>query len=100
MFVCFFLFVHLAFNFLTIKPNSNLYFLGNNKPIKLMDYIRLIEKACSKKANLKLLPKQPGAVLETFADIAPSTEELGFSPKTNLDEGIPRFVEWFREYHK
>ena len=62
--------------------------------------IRIIEKACSKKANLKLLPMQPGDVLETFADIEHSKEELGFSPKTNLDEGIPRFVEWFRKYHK
>ena len=65
-----------------------------------MDYIQIIEKACSKKANLKLLPMQPGDVLETFADIEHTTEELGFSPKTNLEEGIPRFVEWFREYHK
>ena len=82
-----------------IAPHK-IFNLGNNKPIKLMDYIRIIEKACSKKANLKLLPMQPGDVLETFADIKHSTEELGFSPKTNLDEGIPRFVEWFREYHK
>ena len=82
-----------------IAPHK-IFNLGNNKPIKLMDYIRLIEKACSKKANLKLLPMQPGDVLETFADIEHSKEELGFSPKTNLDEGIPRFVEWFREYHK
>ena len=82
-----------------IAPHK-IFNLGNNKPIKLMDYIRIIEKACSKKANLKLLPMQAGDVLETYADIENSTEELGFSPKINLDEGIPRFVEWFREYHK
>jgi len=82
-----------------IAPHK-IFNLGNNKPIKLMDYIRIIEKACSKKANLKLLPMQPGDVLETYADIENSMEELGFSPKINLDEGIPRFVEWFREYHK
>ena len=82
-----------------IAPHK-IFNLGNNKPIKLMDYIRIIEKACSKRANLKLLPMQPGDVLETFADIKHSTEELGFSPKTNLDEGIPRFVEWFQEYNK
>ena len=82
-----------------IAPHK-IFNLGNNKPINLMDYIRIIEKACSKKANLKLLPMQPGDVLETYADIENSMEELGFSPKINLDEGIPRFVEWFREYHK
>ena len=65
-----------------------------------MDYIQIIEKTCCKKANLKLLPMQPGDVFETCADIEISKEELGFVPKTDLDEGIRRFVEWFQQYHK
>ena len=77
-----------------------IYNLGNNKPVKLMDYIQIIEKTCCKKANLKLLPMQPGDVFETYADIEISKEELGFVPKTDLNEGIRRFVEWFQQYHK
>ena len=76
-----------------------IYNLGNNKSVKLMDYINVIEKACGKKANIKFLPIQPGDVLETYADISQSTEELGFLPRTSIEVGIPNFVNWFREYH-
>ena len=82
------------------SPPHKIYNLGNNKPVKLMDYIQIIEKICCRKANLKLLPMQPGDVFETYADIEISKEELGFVPKTNLGDGIRLFVEWFQQYHK
>ena len=82
------------------SPPHKIYNLGNNKPVKLMDYIQIIEKTCCRKANLKFLPMQPGDVFETYADIELSKEELGFVPKTGLDDGIRRFVEWFQQYHK
>ena len=81
-------------------PPHRLYNLGNNRPEALMDFIGAIEKACGRKAVLDLQPMQPGDVPETCADIAASTRDLGFSPKTTIAEGIPRFVAWFRDYHR
>ena len=75
------------------------YNLGNNRPVALMDYIGVIERACGKKAIIEFRPLQPGDVLETYADIDASTRDLGFSPTTPIEEGIPRFVDWYRAYH-
>jgi len=77
-----------------------LYNLGNNKPVALMDYIRVVEKACGRKALIDFRPMQPGDVLETYADIEDSTRDLGFNPKIPIEVGIPRFVDWFRKYHE
>ena len=63
-----------------------------------MDFIGEIEKACGRKAILDLQPMQPGDVKETCADIEASVRDLGFSPKTTIAEGVPRFVAWFRDY--
>jgi UDP-glucuronate 4-epimerase len=76
-----------------------LYNLGNNRPVPLMDYIGVIERACGKKAVIEYRPLQPGDVLETYADITDSTRDLGFAPTTPIEEGIPRFVDWYRRYH-
>ena len=75
------------------------YNLGNNKPVALMDYIRMIEKACERQALIDLRPMQPGDVLATYADIEDSTRDLGFEPTVPIEIGIPRFVTWFRSYH-
>ena len=75
------------------------YNLGNNRPVPLMEYIGVIEAACGKKAVIDFQPLQPGDVLETYADIGTSTRDLGFFPTTSIDEGIPKFVEWYRNYH-
>ena len=77
-----------------------IYNLGNNQPVALLDYIRVIEKACGREAALEMKPMQPGDVLETYADIATSQRDLGFEPATSIDVGIPRFVDWYRQYHK
>jgi len=65
----------------------------------LNDFIAAIEKACGKQAIRKLEPMPAADVPRTYADIRLAARDLGFSPKTTLDEGIPLFVEWFRGYN-
>lgn len=77
-----------------------LYNIGNHTPVGLMDYIAIIEKAVGKKARLNLLPKQPGDVDVTFADVSELKAATGFEPKTPLAEGIAKFVGWYRDYYK
>ncbi len=76
-----------------------IYNLGNSHPEKLTDFIALIEKALDKKASYDFQPLQAGDVPATFADIEESTADFGFSPKVNLEEGIGRFISWYRSYH-
>jgi UDP-glucuronate 4-epimerase len=76
-----------------------LYNLGNHRSEPLMRFIQVIERACNRKARIEFAPLQPGDVPETYADIEASTRDFGFLPRTTIDEGIPRFVAWFREYH-
>jgi UDP-glucuronate 4-epimerase len=64
-----------------------------------MRFIGLIEQALGVKAQIDFEPMQPGDVKETFADIGPLRRDTGFEPRTSIDEGIPRFVEWYREYY-
>ena len=80
------------------KPHR-LYNLGNNKPEPLMRFINTIETALGRKAMLDFKPMQPGDVKATAADIGDSTRDLGFVPRIGIDEGIPRFVRWFKDYH-
>ncbi|MDR3448255.1 MAG: NAD-dependent epimerase/dehydratase family protein [Alphaproteobacteria bacterium] len=77
-----------------------LYNLGNSQAENLMDFIAVMEKALSKKAVIDFQPLQPGDVPETFADITASTRDFGFKPVTGIEQGIPKFVEWYRGYHK
>ncbi len=75
-----------------------IYNLGNNRPEQLIDFVRAIEAACGKPAEIQFAPMQPGDVLATAADVSASTRDLGFRPTTPISEGIPRFVAWFRAY--
>ncbi len=77
-----------------------LYNIGNNQPETLRDFISAIENACGKKAVLDMLPMQPGDVPITYADIDSLVEDTGFSPNTPLQDGINRFVEWYRDYYQ
>jgi UDP-glucuronate 4-epimerase len=77
-----------------------LYNLGNNKPETVNGLIAVIEKATGRKAKIDYQDGPPGDVLETYADIARASRDFGFAPRVPLSEGIPRFVEWFRRYHK
>ncbi|RQW18717.1 NAD-dependent epimerase [Bacillus sp. C1-1] len=74
--------------------------IGNNEPVKLMDFIRTIEKHVGKEAKLEYLPMQPGDVQATYADIDDLKATIGFSPDTTIDEGIGKFVDWYKSYYK
>ena len=77
-----------------------LYNLGNHRCEPLTRFVEVIERACGRKARIQYAPMQPGDVPETYADIEASRRDLGFEPKTPIDEGVPKFVAWFRDYHK
>jgi UDP-glucuronate 4-epimerase len=77
-----------------------LYNLGNNRSEKLTDFIAEIEQALGKRAIMRFEPIQKGDVIRTYADIEESRRDLGFEPVTTIADGIPRFIEWFRQYHK
>ena len=76
-----------------------LYNIGNNRSEDLMRVVELLEKATGTKALLDPKPMQPGDVRDTFADISAIERDHGFRPATAIDEGVPRFVQWYREYH-
>jgi UDP-glucuronate 4-epimerase len=76
-----------------------IYNLGNHRLEKLLDFIAVLERLLGRKAVKELLPLQPGDVPETFADIEASRRDLGFEPKTTLEIGLARFVEWYKRYH-
>ena len=73
--------------------------IGNDKPIKLMDFIRAIEQAAGKTAKINFKPMQPGDVVGTAASITKLNAINGFEPKTDINVGIQNFVDWFREYY-
>ena len=75
------------------------YNLGNHRPEQLMHFIGLLEQALGRSAVKEMLPMQPGDVPSSFAEITASQRELGFSPRTPIAEGIPKFVEWYKEYN-
>src|SRR4051812_22473553 len=77
-----------------------LYNIGNNRSEDVMRVVELLEQATGRKALLSPEPMQPGDVKETFADISAIERDLGFEPATTIDEGVPRFVDWYRGYHK
>lgn len=82
----------------SVSPHR-LYNIGNNRSEELGEMISLIERACGRPAERRLLPMQPGDVRDTFADISAIQRDLGFAPRTTIAEGVPRFVDWYRQYH-
>jgi len=77
-----------------------IYNIGNHRSEDLMRVVELLEQATGKKALLSPEPMQPGDVKESFADISAIERDHGFKPTTTIDEGVPRFVEWYRDYHR
>ena len=75
------------------------YNIGNNNPVGLMDFIGTLEKCLGRKAKKNLMPMQPGDVPETCADIDDLMTAVGFKPSTPVEEGIRRFVEWYKGYY-
>jgi UDP-glucuronate 4-epimerase len=81
------------------RATHRLYNIGNNRSEELTRMIGLIEEACGRQAEKRLLEMQPGDVRDTYADISAIQRDLGYSPTTTIDEGVPRFVDWYRKYH-
>lgn len=74
------------------------YNIGNNSPVELMDYIASLEKALGKKADMEMLPLQPGDVPDTYADVTNLVEQFHYQPSTPVDQGVANFVAWYRNY--
>ena len=81
------------------SPAHRVFNLGNNRAEPLLKVIEILEKALGKQTERQLEPIQPGDVPETFADISSAARELGFAPKTGVEEGVAQFVDWYRTYH-
>ncbi|GMM60922.1 NAD-dependent epimerase [Novosphingobium pituita] len=84
----------------TSNAPYRIYNIGNNNPVKLTEYIEALEVALGRPAERELLPLQAGDVPDTFADVSDLERELGYRPTTSVREGVARFVEWYRAYHK
>ncbi len=81
------------------NPPHRIYNIGNHRSEALLHFIGVIEQAVGRKAELKMAPMQPGDVKETCADIEMARRDLGFEPAITLEDGIPLFVQWYRDYH-
>ena len=77
-----------------------IYNIGNNNPVELMRFIEVLEEALGKKAKKNLLPIQPGDVPATYADVDDLMRDVGFKPSIPIEEGIRRFVEWYKGYYR
>ncbi len=76
-----------------------IYNIGNNKPVRLMDFITTLEKCLGKEAKKEFLPMQPGDVYQTYADVTDLMNDYGFKPSTPIEEGLKAFVDWFLPYY-
>ena len=84
----------------TSKGPWRVYNIGNNQPVELMDYIGALEKALGKKAEMNLLPLQPGDVPDTYANVDDLVEQFNYKPATPVEVGVARFIDWYRNYFK
>ncbi len=83
----------------TGTPPHTIYNLGNHKSEKLTDFIGEIERALQRKAVMQMEPMQPGDVESTYADITASRRDLGFEPTTPISVGVPKFVDWYKDFY-
>ncbi len=86
-------------NCLDTPRGYEIYNLGGNSPVKLMDFISFIEKELGVTAEKMFLPMQPGDVRETYANIDKARRDLGFEPKTSVKNGVKRSIAWFKKYY-
>lgn len=80
------------------EPPHRIYNVGNNQPVPLLRLIEVLEQATGRQAQKAMMPMQPGDVKQTYADIAAAAEDFGFAPKTDIETGVARFVDWYRSY--
>lgn len=88
----------------TPDPSSSLapykiYNIGCNEPVELLDYIQHLEEALGKKADMNMLPLQPGDVVATYANVSVLSNDLGYQPTTSVKEGIQQFVKWYKDFY-
>lgn len=83
----------------TSSAPYKIYNIGNNQPVELSRFIEAIENALGVKAQQNLLPMQPGDVPATYADIDDLINDVGFHPQTSIEDGVARFVQWYRSYY-
>lgn len=76
-----------------------MYNIGNNQPVELLKLIEVLEECLGQRAERNLLPMQPGDVRATFADVDALARDVGYRPSTPIEEGVWRFVEWYREFY-
>lgn len=84
----------------TSKAPYRIYNIGNNQPVELMHYINTLEECLGKKADMEMLPLQPGDVPDTYADVQDLVDDMGYKPDMSVEQGVANFVEWYREYYK
>lgn len=87
------------------KPSGNgaphkLFNIGNNKPVELHHFVKVLEDNIGKKAIVEYMPMQQGDVYETYADINDLADYIDFKPKTNIEDGLANFVDWYKRYYK
>ena len=96
---------NMQFNSFDPDPSSSLaphriFNIGNNKPIKLLDYIDALEKNLNKKAKINFLPLQPGDVPDTYASMDNLEKQFNYRPSTSVIDGVSKFVNWFKDYYQ
>ena len=84
----------------TSQAPYRLFNIGNNNPVQLMRYIQALETCLGKKATMNMLPMQPGDVPATDADVSRLSDWVSFKPQTQVEDGIARFVTWYRDYYR
>ncbi len=82
------------------KPPVRIFNLGHHRPVETLLFVRMLEELLGRKAEIELLPPQPGDMFETCADLSAIQAAIGFTPKVPLEEGLRRFVEWYRSYYR
>ena len=84
----------------TSKANWQIFNIGNNKPVQLMDYIKALENTLGKKANINFLPLQPGDVQDTYANVDNLKKKFDYKPSTSVINGVTNFVKWYKNYYQ
>jgi UDP-glucuronate 4-epimerase len=84
----------------TSRAPWRVYNIGNQNPVELLDYIETLEKFLGKTAEMNLLPLQPGDVPDTYADVEALVSDVGYKPSTTIEQGIERFVSWYKDYYR
>nr|WP_321266970.1 NAD-dependent epimerase/dehydratase family protein [uncultured Sulfurimonas sp.] len=82
-----------------LEENYNIFNIGNSAPVNMKDFVNIMQDKFQKEADIKYLPMQKGEVYKTYADISKMKEHFNFSPKTDIKEGIEKFVSWYCQYY-